>query len=305
MLSMKPKPSIGIAARRACWKSCRLVGGTAASAVEDAADSAAAAMEEEEAPLLQLRLSREKRDVARAAPQRKRETNIAAAAPSNQRVPRSQVRQTLLRRPTSKSMLGAPRSRAAKWWPVSVGSHTTLLCVPGVPSGQFMRANIARLPGQSRVGYSCHVQRRQLSRRMGEGPSYCFLKNCTYPDSRVCHEAGYVRLLQSRRLQVSRAGAKSVRRHRGPARLRRPRLLQLVLRFEAGSPRRPGSDSWDPTRGPVSDPRQQLHQRPAGPARSAAELRAHVAKHDDCDTSPEGCCRCDTTKGPQPVCVEA
>ena len=147
MLSMKPKPSMGIAARRACWKSCRLVGGTAASAVEDAADSAAAAVEEEEAPLLQLRPSREKRDVARVAPQRKRETNIAAAAPSNQRLftftPARRSRRA--EPPTRKSMLAHLVLGAAKWWPVSVGSHTTLLCVPGVPSGQFMTSNMLSL----------------------------------------------------------------------------------------------------------------------------------------------------------------
>ena len=67
-----------------------------------------------------------------------------------------------------------------KWWPVSVGSHTTLLCVPGVPSGQFMSANMSACQDACVGAATCNGVNYLDGH--GEGPSYCFLKNCTYPE---------------------------------------------------------------------------------------------------------------------------
>ena len=77
-------------------------------------------------------------------------------------------------------MLGHLVLGAAKWWPVSVGSHTTLLCVPGVPSGQFMTTNITACQDSCLGAATCNGVNYLDGH--GEGPSYCFLKNCTYPE---------------------------------------------------------------------------------------------------------------------------
>lgn len=190
---------------------------------------------------------------------------------------------------------------AAKWWPVSVGSHTTLLCVPGVPSGQFMAANITACQDAC-VGSSTCNGINYLDGH-GEGPSYCFLKNCTYPEYPPAISNG---LFDYYSAAVYTEAAPTPNPCDGIVDRTSCDDLVYCAWCNASRPAHrgtPGCDSWDPLVGPYPIPGNTCDKGkpvPPAPPPSCALWCPHG--DSDCDTPR---CRCDTTKGPQPVCVEA
>ena len=212
-----------------------------------------------------------------------------------------------------------------KWWSVSVGSHTTLLCVPGVPGGQFMSANMSACQDACVGAATCNGVNYLDGH--GEGPSYCFLKNCTYPEFPPAVSNGmfdyYSAAVYTTAVPqpnpcdgiTSRTSCDDLVYCNWctPAILRSScaQLLTRLraLRCNASRPAhrgKPGCDSWDPLVGPYPIPGNTCDKGPPVPPAPPPSCAMMCKTDDDCDYhQPQGRCRCDTTKGPNPVCVEA
>ena len=192
---------------------------------------------------------------------------------------------------------------AAKWWPVSVGSHTTLLCVPGVPSGQFMTSNMSACQDAC-VGASTCNGINYLDGH-GEGPSYCFLKNCTYPEFPPAISNGMFDYYSA---AVYTESAPKPNPCDGILDQHACDDLVYCNWCSASRPAHrgePGCDSWDPLVGPYPIPGNNCTKGPPVPPAPPPSCAMMCQSDDDCDYhQPVGRCRCDTTKGPNPVCVE-